>query len=64
MQLSPEEAPPGGAGTPSNAPATEPKVRTLAELIDAYQAAYAANPHLPGLEKNLAVVREELRAKR
>ena len=41
MQLSPQKAPPGGVGTASNAPATGPKVRTLAELIDAYQAAYA-----------------------
>jgi regulator of sirC expression with transglutaminase-like and TPR domain len=33
----------------------------LKEAEEAYQAAYRANPHLPGLVKNLAVVREELR---
>ena len=40
MQLSPQKAPPGGAGTASNAPASGSKVSTLAELIDAYLAVY------------------------
>jgi Flp pilus assembly protein TadD len=36
----------------------------LKEAEQAYQAAQAVNPHLPGLEKNLAVLREELGRKR
>jgi regulator of sirC expression with transglutaminase-like and TPR domain len=35
----------------------------LREAEEAYRAAYAVNPHLPGLEKNLAMLREELRVK-
>jgi len=36
----------------------------LREAEEAYLAAYAVNPHLPGLDKNLAVIREEMRTKR
>jgi integrase len=57
MQLSPQKAPPGGAGTASNAPATGPKVRTLAELIDAYQAAYVGRD--PSRPRMLAFWRGE-----
>jgi hypothetical protein len=32
----------------------------LKEAGQAYRMAQAANPHLPGLEKNLSVIREEL----
>jgi regulator of sirC expression with transglutaminase-like and TPR domain len=35
----------------------------LKEAEEAYRAAYAVNPHLPGLEKNLAVLREEMRTR-
>ena len=58
MQLSPQKAPPGGAGTASNAPATGSKVRTLAELIDAYLAAYAGRD--PSRPRTLAFWRGEL----
>jgi regulator of sirC expression with transglutaminase-like and TPR domain len=34
----------------------------LPEALRAYQAALAANPHLPGLERNIAVLRQELDA--
>jgi tetratricopeptide (TPR) repeat protein len=33
----------------------------LKDAEEAYRAAWAANPHLPGLEKNLAVVRAEMK---
>jgi regulator of sirC expression with transglutaminase-like and TPR domain len=33
----------------------------LKEAEEAYRAAYAANPHLPGLQKNLAVLRDEMK---
>ena len=36
----------------------------LKEAEQAYLAAQAVNPHLPGLEKNLSVLREEMRAQR
>jgi regulator of sirC expression with transglutaminase-like and TPR domain len=34
----------------------------LPEALRAYQAALVANPHLPGLERNIAVLRQELDA--
>jgi hypothetical protein len=58
MHQSPQKAPPGGAGTASNAPAAGSKVRTLAELIDAYQAAYAGRD--PSRPRMLAFWRGEL----
>ena len=58
MQLSPQKAPPGGAGTASNVRAAGSKVRTLAELIVAYQAAYQGRD--PSRPRMLAFWRGEL----
>jgi hypothetical protein len=58
MHQSPQKTPPGGAGTASNAPAAGSKVRTLAELIGAYQAAYAGRD--PSRPRMLAFWRGEL----
>ena len=60
MQLSPQKAPPAGAGTASNALATGPKVRTLAELIDAYLAAYARQTHVDAALKSLRAMKKVL----